>query len=77
MSRQDQQARAASNQSFFREVNEQVETLAPATAAFVEFICESARQECAELVSLTMEECEDVRRESNRFFVLRGMKCAQ
>jgi hypothetical protein len=38
MSRQDQQARAARNQSLFREVNVRVETLAPAAATFVELL---------------------------------------
>jgi hypothetical protein len=65
-------ARAARNQSVFREVNERIEEFRSTAAAFVEFVCECALERCTEHVSLTLEEYERIRLDSNRFLVLPG-----
>ena len=64
-------ARAAKNQSLFREVNERIGTL-PRDALYSLFICECLDETCSEHVSLTFEEYEHVRSGSNRFLVLPG-----
>jgi hypothetical protein len=69
--REAQRARAAKNQSLFREVNERIEDLAQ-NAAFSTFICECTNETCDEQISLTVEEYEHVRSVANRFFVLPG-----
>jgi hypothetical protein len=66
-----QRQRAAKNQSLFREVNERIEDLA-ASAAFTMFICECMDESCDESVSLTIQEYEHIRSDSNRFLVLPG-----
>ena len=66
-----QRARAAKNQSLFREVNERIEDLTQ-NAAFSAFICECMNESCDEQVSLTVEEYEHVRSGGNQFFVLPG-----
>jgi hypothetical protein len=63
--------RAARDQSLFREVNERIEDLA-ASASFSTFICECMDETCDASVSLTIEEYEHIRSESNRFLVLPG-----
>jgi hypothetical protein len=71
-------ARMAQNQSLFREVNERIEQLVQAPPLPpAEFICECATRECAECVSMTVEEYEHVRSESNHFFVLPGHELAE
>ena len=65
--------RAARNQSLFREVNEQIESLShEASSTFHEFSCECADQGCDETVPLTHEEYEYVRRSPTHFFVRPG-----
>jgi hypothetical protein len=66
-----QRQRAARNQSLFREVNERIEDLA-SPASFAGFICECMNEMCDEQVSLTLEEYEHIRSDSNRFLVLPG-----
>jgi hypothetical protein len=66
-----QRQRAARNQSLFREVNERIEDLA-SPATFAGFICECTNESCDEQVSLTLEEYEHIRSDSNRFLVLPG-----
>jgi len=68
---ESQRQRAARNQSLFREVNERIEDLA-ATASFSTFICECMDETCDAGVSLTIEEYEHIRSESNSFLVLPG-----
>jgi hypothetical protein len=63
--------RAAKNQSLFREVNERIEDLA-GNASFSTFICECLDETCDESISLTVEEYEHIRQESNRFVILPG-----
>lgn len=66
-----QRQRAAKNQSLFREVNERIEDLS-ASAAFATFICECMDESCDQHLSLTIEEYEHIRRDSNQFLVLPG-----
>lgn len=61
-----QRERAAKNQSLFRAVNETIDELSASTSP-TRFICE-----CAETVSLSREEYERIRSDSNRFFVVTG-----
>lgn len=67
------QARAARNQSLFREVNERIEGLRnrPPTV-FELFICECCLDGCSKTVSLTIEEYEGIRAHPVRFAVLPG-----
>jgi hypothetical protein len=69
----------AKNQSLFREVNERIEESAEAesgdrfgSSGFARFVCECSDETCTEWVSLTIEEYEHVRTESDRFFVVPG-----
>ena len=73
---EEQRVRAARNQSFFREVNERIDELRP-SSSFVEFVCECTLQACTERISLTLEEYEDVRVDSNRFVVIPGHELAE
>jgi len=69
----DRHARAARNQSLFREVNEKIETVSQdSSSMFHEFSCECADTECLEKVALTLEEYEYVRRIPTHFFVQPG-----
>ena len=64
--------RAARNESLFREVNERIESGAPALGPmFTEFMCECADDSCFEHVSLTIEECESVRTTSPAHFIVK------
>jgi hypothetical protein len=65
-------ARAAKNQSLFREVNERLVDLNEAFDLVVEtavFVCECARLDCIERLELTLQEYETVRDDPHRFFV--------
>jgi hypothetical protein len=66
-----QRQRAAKNQSLFREVNERIEDIS-ANASFTTFICECMNEACDEPLSLTIEEYEHVRADSNRFAIKPG-----
>lgn len=63
--------RAAKNQSLFREVNERIADQATGPS-FSDFICECMDETCDKNVSVTLEEYEKIRSDSNRFFVLSG-----
>jgi len=73
-----QRARAARNQSLFRQVNERIEELSQRPAfvqprsSFTEFVCECTQDGCTARIPLTYEEYESIRRDSNRFLVLPG-----
>ena len=70
---QDGRARAARNEAIFRAVNEQIQSLSPgATSTFHEFSCECAADDCVEMIPLTHEEYEHVRRTPTHFFVKPG-----
>src|SRR4051794_22336474 len=63
--------RAAKNQSLFREVNERIDDLSrPMTQT--RYICECANESCDEGVLLTREAYEQIRSDSNSFFVVKG-----
>ena len=70
----DRAARAARNQSLFREVNERMqelnETFSEITIGPGDWVCECANESCIELARLTVEEYEAVRAKPNRFFVM-------
>lgn len=68
--REEHDREAALVQALRREVNER--TLASSDDQLVEFVCECSNQSCEELVSLTVEECEFVRRVPNRLVVRVG-----
>ena len=65
-------ARAAKNESLFREVNERLEELRSPTASFIDFVCECSRDDCAEQILLTTSEYEKLRREPDRFAISPG-----
>jgi hypothetical protein len=69
----DRHERAARNQSLFREVNEKIEEISRgSTVTFHEFSCECADTQCIEVVPLTVEEYEHVRRIPTHFIVAPG-----
>lgn len=68
---QQSQIRAAKNEVLFREVNERIQALRP-PSTFVEFVCECAKAECDEPISLTHQEYEDLRSVPYRFAVKPG-----
>ena len=63
--------RAAQNESVFRDLNERANELAE-PASFHLFACECDDRGCAEAVVMTAQEYEEVRADSNSFFVLPG-----
>ena len=66
------QARAARNQSLFRDVNETIDSTATdASPMFTEFMCECADVSCFEHVSLTSEEYASVRKMGPVYFILK------
>jgi hypothetical protein len=64
------------NEALFREVNETVAAAASAATATItepiKFLCECAAKTCAESVSLSRSEYEQVRAEAERFLVTPG-----
>lgn len=66
--------RIAENQSTFREANEDIELAADKLmlGGPVPFICECPRPECTELVRLTLDQYEEIRQETRRFFTAPG-----
>lgn len=65
------QQRGAKNQSLFREVNERIEELR-ASNDKIEFVCECDKLGCEEMVSLTLNEYEELRQVSTHFVVRPG-----
>jgi hypothetical protein len=68
--REKQELEAALNQAPSRQVKDR--QLESSREERVEFVCECSNQACEELVSLTVEECEFVRRVPNRLVVRMG-----
>jgi hypothetical protein len=67
--------RIADNESRFREINERLEAdlrRLPSEDGPVEFVCECGRTECAASVQLTIDEYEQVRKDSTTFAMLPG-----
>ena len=66
------EARAARNQSLFREINERIEDLSAGfdlRAPVEEWICECANDACTERIQMSAAEYEAVRNDGARFFV--------
>jgi hypothetical protein len=63
-------ARIAENQATFREANERIESTADAVhlETDVPFICECADPGCTQIVPLSLEAYEEIRRHPRRFF---------
>lgn len=61
--------RAAQNESAFRELNERTNN---PVGTFNVFVCECEDYGCAEPVPLTTQEYEEIRANSNSFFVIPG-----
>jgi len=64
--------RVAANQSRFREANEHIELAADRVplVAPIPFLCECPREDCTELVPLTIPEYSRVRANASHFFTL-------
>lgn len=67
--------RAARNESAFRELNERTNNLDD-HGTFNVFVCECEAQACVEPVPLTTQEYEEIRADSNSFFVIPGHETA-
>src|SRR5437868_15099247 len=63
------EARKATNESLFREVNERIETSAKDFSAGgrIEFVCECPDVACTDRIELTVAEYEEVRADPARF----------
>ena len=73
MSSQDE--RRAQNENTFREANEQIKAAGDQLRPPLErtpYVCECADVACRELVTLTVEEYEEVRADGRRFLVAPG-----
>ena len=69
------EARIAKNETSFRDINERLEQglqQVPHRPELLQFVCECGSRECEQLISLTLEEYEAVRRDSRRFAVVPG-----
>jgi hypothetical protein len=64
--------RAARSQAMFREVNERIVELSTSWSAEPQFVCECESTNCAETISLTSEEYEEVRSDPGCFLVAPG-----
>ena len=75
----EREHRLGLNEALFREVNERLrdlnETFVPLTNR-VELICECANPACAERISFTVGEYEELRAEPDRFVVAPGHEVA-
>jgi hypothetical protein len=66
------QERAARNQSLFREVNERINKVMNTLTEFQTFVCECAKDDCAEQLELTLDEYEQIRAHPAHFAVSPG-----
>jgi|SRR5581483_10608958 len=68
------EARKATNESLFREVNERIEAVAVdfAVPDQIEFVCECADASCTQRLRLSLGEYEEIRAEPVRFAVAPG-----
>lgn len=73
-SRKAARDRAARNEALFRQVNERVKDVSDAFASVdpspIDFVCECGLQTCADPISLSSAEYEQVRSVPTHFFVL-------
>jgi hypothetical protein len=76
--RQEDEARMAENEAIFRDANEQIQSRARELEfdERVPFLCECGEPHCHEILRLTPEEYEDVRRGSTRFVLIPGHEVA-
>lgn len=68
-------ARVAENEAQFRDINERLEAglrQVRHLSQLQQFVCECGERDCDQLVSLTFEEYEAVRRDSRRFAIVPG-----
>ena len=75
MSLDRRQERIAHNETSFRDINERLEQglrQVRHTPEPLQFLCECGDRSCEELISLTFEEYERVRRDSRHFAVVPG-----
>ena len=63
--------RVAMNEATFRDVNEGMEA-GQDPSGLLRFVCECGRLYCTELIQLTHEEYEDLRRNPRRFAIVDG-----
>jgi hypothetical protein len=71
---------AAKNQSVFREVNEHIEEITDRfglTTKMIDFVCECAHPDCSEVIEMTHEEYESIRRFPTHFAIKAGHELAQ
>ena len=61
-----QAVKAGRNQALWREVNERIKAVAE-TSGDMEFLCECARLDCTETISMSMAEYERIRSSPTRF----------
>jgi hypothetical protein len=64
--------RLAANEVFFRQLNERLEEITPATADELIVVCECADVDCARRLSLRHPEYEQVRADATCFVVAHG-----
>lgn len=67
--------RLARNEALYRDVNERLKELGESFSVVADkavFVCECGRADCAERISLTLQEYEQVRRDPTHFVVKRG-----
>src|SRR4051812_41088576 len=67
----EREMEAAHAQALMREINERIYALAPPTR-YVEFLCECPDEACLDLVPLTLEDYDAVRRVPSHFLARRG-----
>jgi hypothetical protein len=68
--------RLARNQVLFREVNERLREMIGDSGAPTKFLCECSNPDCAETITLDLEEYEAVRSSPNLFAVVPGHEIA-
>ena len=61
--------KAAQNQSVYRDVNERIKNLDDSNPP-AEFVCECARRECQETITMGLDDYEEIRRVPNHFLVV-------
>jgi hypothetical protein len=64
--------RLARNQTLFREVNERLLKMANGDGEFIPFLCECSRRDCAETISLGLDEYNTVRSDPRAFVIVDG-----
>ena len=68
------------NEAMFREINERLEALAELRGApfdGLQLVCECGRRDCAERITLTIDEYRELRSDPLRFAVLPGHEIPQ